>query len=508
MRPDRQWEQRVTSDLGVQFPLVDGRRSTTQLSRDVVATAVADVDEELAVAVADEPTWHTAYADHLRTMTARAAERGSNASAIARAGLDRLHTSFVVVTEDGTERPLDDAVADEPDDPLRTRGVIGAADRVTELVVPYRGQQLRGRAILDQARRWADDGVVEESFVDAIARVLDNPDWLDLRDRRFALLGAGAEMGPTELLLAWGAEVWAVDVPVTGVWERLERLARDGAGTMHVPVRADGSDGCDLIAEPARVRAWLAGIEGPVTIGNYAYADGADFVRVAMAADAVIVALQRGRPTGEVGLTYLATPTDVFAVPMAAVEHARRRHADAGALGVLGRVANRVSGGRAFVPNHRDTITDEHGRELGIADCLVLQQGPNYALAKRLQRWRSLVARQDGHSSSVNVAPATMTRSVTKNRVLAAAYRGAPVVDVEPFEPATSRAVMAALLVHDLHHGAGVVADGADDAAGTRTEHELTDAAAHSGLWRVAWEPRSALGLAVLAGAPALVRPS
>ena len=33
----------------------------------------------------------------------------------------------------------------------------------------------------------------------------------------------------------------------------------------------------------------------------------------------------------------------------------------------------------------------------------------------------------------------------------------------------------------------------------------LTDAAAHSGLWRVAWEPRSALGIAVAAGARGLV---
>jgi hypothetical protein len=92
---------------------------------------------------------------------------------------------------------------------------------------------------------------------------------------------------------------------------------------------------------------------------------------------------------------------------------------------------------------------------------------------------------------------------VTKNRVLAAAYRGAHVVDVEPFEPATSRAIMTALLVHDLHHeGASAVPT---DGGGDQTEHDLTEAAAHSGLWRVAWEPRSALGIAVLAGAPGLV---
>jgi len=284
-----------------------------------------------------------------------------------------------------------------------------------------------------------------------------------------------------------------VDVPAQHVWERLEGLTRAGAGTLHVPTRPTGGDGLDLIREPAATRAWLDQVDGALVLGNYAYADGADFVRVAMAADAVIVALQRER--GDVALAYLATPTDVFAVPEEAVAHARRRQQEAGALT---RLTNRLSGGRAFVPNYRTTVTTDDGRELGIADCLVLQQGPNYALAKRLQRWRALVARQDGAVSSVHVAPATRTHSVTKNRVLAAAYAGAHVVGVEPFEPATSRAITTALLVHDLH------TQQADD-GGLHVEHDLADAAAHSGLWRIAWETRSALGLAVAAGARGLV---
>jgi hypothetical protein len=491
----------MTTDLGVQFPAVDGRRSTTQLSRDVISHAVADVDGELAAAVAGERAWHVAYAEHLRTMTARAATRGEDASAIARAGLDRLHDEFVVVDEDGTERPIDEAVAGTPSTELGTRTVAGSQPRVEELVVPYRGRELRGAAIVDQATRWARDGVVEPSFVDAMARVVDRPEWLDLTGRTFALLGAGAEMGPTERLLQYGADVMAVDVPVPRVWHRLEGQARASAGTLHVPVRPDDTDGCDLIGEPAAVRSWLASFDRPMVVGNYAYADGADFVRVAMGADAVIVSLQRERD--DVSLAYLATPTDVFAVPFAAVEHARRRQREAAWLGPLGRGLHAVTGGRAFVPNHRETITAEDGRELGIADCLILQQGPNYALAKRLQRWRALVARQDGGFSSVHVAPATRTRSVTKNRVLAAAYRGAHVVDVEPFEPATSRAIMTALLVHDLHHEAASAVP--TDGGGTQTEHDLTEAAAHSGLWRVAWEPRSAVGIAVLAGARGLV---
>ena len=55
----------------------------------------------------------------------------------------------------------------------------------------------------------------------------------------------------------------------------------------------------------------------------------------------------------------------------------------------------------------------------------------------------------------MNVAPPTRTRSVVKNRALAAAYAGAHRFGVEVFEPATSNVLMAALLVHDLHTGGG-----------------------------------------------------
>ena len=110
-----------------------------------------------------------------------------------------------------------------------------------------------------------------------------------------------------------------------------------------------------------------------------------------------------------------------------------------------------------------------------------------------MQRWRATVARDAGATVSMNVAPPTRTRSVTKNRVLAAAYAGAHRFGVEVFEPATTKTLMAALLVHDLHTGGG----------GPAQAHPWQDearAAAHGGLWRTAYAPRSALGLAALLG--------
>ena len=63
---------------------------------------------------------------------------------------------------------------------------------------------------------------------------------------------------------------------------------------------------------------------------------------------------------------------------------------------------------------------------------------------------------------------------------------------VEVFDPGTANTLMAALLVHDLSAGS------------PRQEFPWQDeayAAAHGGLWRAAYDPRSALGLAALLGA-------
>jgi hypothetical protein len=131
------------------------------------------------------------------------------------------------------------------------------------------------------------------------------------------------------------------------------------------------------------------------------------------------------------------------------------------------------------------------GVDPGINDSLVPQQGPNYALAKRLQRWRATIARDGGATVSLNVAPPTRTRSVLKNRALAAAYAGAHRFGVEVFEPATCKVLMAALLVHDLNTGGP---------AHPHPWQDEADSAAHGGLWRIAYAPRSALGLAALLG--------
>jgi hypothetical protein len=69
-------------------------------------------------------------------------------------------------------------------------------------------------------------------------------------------------------------------------------------------------------------------------------------------------------------------------------------------------------------------IVTKSGAQLYVVDGSVSAQGPNYALAKRLQHWRAVVSRSNGHTVSSNVAPSTATRSVVHNAQFAAAYGG------------------------------------------------------------------------------------
>jgi hypothetical protein len=477
---------------GVAFPVAeDGRRSTSALGRAVVADALRPVDPAGASAAGQEANWRTGYLAHFRELIEAGLASRQAAVSVARSGLESLHRRMRAVGRDGEEAGLGTLVSAPARDGWAAVTVTGTGTAERELSVPYHGERLRGTALQRRLEAWVSDGIIEPSCAEAMRTVAARPDWLALPGRTVIVLGAGAEIGPLPVLLSWGARVIGVDLPRPAIWERVLAEARRSAGTLLVPAAGAGGEdlaqraGLDLTSDVPAVADWLAGVDGPLVLGNYVYADGAANVLLSCAVDALTVRLQAARE--DVALAFLATPTDVFAVPADAVAQSARAYADRSAMSRLGGWPLRaLSGGRllrrAYPP----------GADPGVCDSLIPQQGPNYALAKRLHRWRATVARSAGAAVSMNVAPPTRTRSVLKNRALAAAYIGAPRFGVEVFEPDTTKTLMAALLVHDLHAngGPGLAHPWQDEA----------DEAAHGGLWRIAYAPRSALGLAALLG--------
>lgn len=496
------------SEQGVLFPAgADGRRSTMAANRAVWRDAARAVDEELAGRIDAAGEWRKEYLTPVRDLTVAGGRSAAAGLDIARAGLAAMR-SRLVFARGGEERPLGEALAQVPpaSEPATER-IDGRGQPVRELAVPYEGEQLRGDALRRQLDTWVGRGIIEPSAAEALGAVIDHPEWLRLEGMRVAVLGAGAETSPFGVLSSWGAEVLALDLPRPALWKRLLQTAREGAGTVLVPVRAGDGDlpqraGADLIADVPEIAAWLRGqADRPLVLGFYVYADGALHVQATAAADAIAADLMdRGH---DVAVAYAGTPSDCYLVPREVVDDSAVRRHNRGPRRYVEESLRAASGGRLYAPAYPDVARGEDGREWGVADGLVSNQGPNYALAKRLQRWRSTVSWSQGRRASFNVAPSTWTRSVTKNRLLAAGYYGAPRVGMEVFEPDTMRTVMTALMVHDVHQPPPASAA----AEGRHPDELIAHGAVHGGYWRRPYNLRSTLVYTAVLGMPQAYAP-
>ena len=485
-------------DAGVVVGVDGGRRSTSTLARRVVAAAAAPVDPHLAERVAGAGQWRREYVPCLAALTEGELQQPDAAAEVPVRGLSALHEAMVW-RHGGEDRPLREL----GDVPARARlhSLVpkGEGRPERELTVPYRGQQLAGAALDRQLDVWLAHGIVEPDVATAVRKVAEHPDQLALPGHTVVVLGAGSEMGPMAPLMRWGATVAAVDLPSPARWNRVLQTVEAGAG--HALIAAsgapDGAAAADVAGVDVRVDApalidWLVGLDGPIVLGDYVYAPGSAYLQVAAAVDAVFEAV-RQRRSDQPGTAVLISPTDALPSPPDAVSAAGAR----GGGTLAARLARTASAGRAFRPGYDGPTATLEGRSgWAVADCLVPQQGPNYALAKRVHQWRARRWSHEGHVVSAHVAPPTRTRSATQNRLIAAAYAGAHTFGIEVFEPETAQTLMAALLVHDL--GLGAEPDGGLAALG-RT-------AAHGGLFRLPWLLRSVLPLAAVRGLPATLR--
>lgn len=488
---------------GVAFPITDGRRATQPVGRAVVSAASVRVDTAACEAARAEPMWHKRYIDHFRELTRLAA--GANAGLIATDGLAELHDSMRFRRR-GSETSILEAMATPRAGAFTSLTVSGSGPVSDAGLVLYDDDTpCRGTELLALLDRWDQQELGEPSATRALRLTAGQPEWLDLRGVTVVALGAAAELSPVPALLSWGCHVVAIDLPGKGAWRTLIDHARRSPGRLTVPVRASTSTGltdsdhgaasvagADITIDAPEIADWLTQLDETFVLGDYAYAPGASHLRVAAAVDAIVATVLSHRD--DVGLAYLATPTDSYAVPAETVAVSETSFAQGSRLVAM---ARGLGGSRLFRANYEHTHALVTGRRFGVFDGLIEQQGANYALAKRVQRWRAQVARDHGQWVSINVAPATRTASVISNRLLEAAYRGSDRFGLRVFTPLATRQAMAALLVHDLRN-AGSVAHPhlhLEDALDL-----LATEALHGGMWRAPYSPRSVLGLAAATG--------
>lgn len=367
------------------------------------------------------------------------------------------------------------------------------------------GPPLSGLDLEYQLVKAAARGLMEPSVIESVRQLNHDQSWIKtMEDTCFVALGGGSAMGPVSDLLSLGATVVVVDIAVPALWERLIRTAHKLPGTLVVPVRAGTAEtarsiealhlsaGCNMVADAPEILQWLRTVHPDKhhVVGLYAYADGADFPRVTLAMDAIAKGMIDSRPKGDVSIAYMCSPTDVFGIPLEAREESDRRHSTEGlGMHALWHVPARIAGaGRFLLPNNCGrsfAMTRGHP----VVDCLVGQQGPNYAFAKRLQHWRAVVAQDEGVIVSANIAPASHTLSVRKNKLLAAAYDGASRFGLEIFNPQTSSALMTTLLLHDIFF----------PASKPSSDHPFglfMYGAVHGGMWRYPYRLRSVIEIA------------
>jgi hypothetical protein len=498
----------MSSGQGVVFPTSpDGRVSTMATNQAVFAAAARPVDPEVARRIEAEPDWRTGYVDRIVELVHLGLRSPEDAMTISAAGLDELRNQMRFDTGNGTT-DVDAAMQTDAETIAGVEVQGTASGAIGELKIPYQGDVLVGSALRRQLDDWMSRGIVEPSFVEAISSIIDNPDWLDLQDESIVVMGAGSEMGPFGQLCEWGARIMAVDLPRPAIWSRLIETARSGRGTLVVPVptsdpvaSSGGVDavdprlaevaGVDLLTQAPDIAGYLRREGRPLTIGNYTYANGGVHVRLSVAIDAIMTSLP---PESVRALAFLATPTDVFSVSQEVRMDAQRRFAKRRVPLELDRPVAFVSRGAVLAEHYRDA--DPHTARV-VSNNLVARQGPNYALAKRMQRWRASVARGAGTRVSLNIAPPTRTKSVLQNRAFSLAYNGMSRFGIEVFDPDTSNALGAAMLVHDLRNPNSTAN------SDVPLDHPLdlfNSGANPGGMWRCPYEPNSIMAAATIAG--------
>lgn len=447
---------------GLVWPLDDkGERSSTEVNKAIFAAALGAVSPIKQNTILKSRSWRFGYVKHMVGMVEEQCVSPQAALAVAQAGLDKAYDLFQFVSPDGSSVTFKEAMANKNHDKFSTGFIKGeGATGTKELQVPYKGKILTGQTLKDQVQKWVDYGTIEPSAGEAIQKCVDNPEWMNLSDRYFVLLGAGSAMGPFLVLMALGANVVAVDLDRSGIWKRLIEIAKKSSGSITFPMKKeqknckDNEDlyanaGSNLFTETPMIRDWLLDLYPgkSFTVGSYAYLDGALHVQVSLAMDAICRDLSEKR---KASLAYLCTPTDLHLIPKEAHDASEAYYKEYSKklycilLGLMGR-------GKFLRKNARKPVPGEGG-EFYLVNGISVAQGPNYALAKRMQHWRAIIARSKGSIVSSNIAPATSTASVVHNRTFAWAYEGMPYFKpYEIFAPETSNAVMSALLIFDIN---------------------------------------------------------
>jgi len=500
-----------TPKEGIVWPITPGGdNSTTFTCKMAFATSIRSLDSKAAEMIMKEKNWRFGYKPYIYSHVLLSSTKAENAIKIAEDGLEYLYSNFKF-TRKGRSVSLSDALQLSNNQTFHTHTIHGQKPRrsTPKLKIPYQNKNLTGKNLLQQLKKWVRLGTIEPSVKISVENVIENSSkWLDFSGRYFVIMGAGAAMAPFSALLKLGANIIAIDLDKPHIWRRLLKMAQNSCGTITFPIRANYQKdisklsvndlaevaGCNLLTEMPEVCNWLLKVfpNTKLTIGGYCYLDGKAHVQVALAMDFIMKNVVEKRPN--TSIAFLCSPTDVFIVPEEAHKDSQYRYKTWSLNSLWQEPVKMLAQPRLLDRNSAgpSNLKDEFGSSLYFVNSIILAQGPNYILAKRMQQWRSILARAKGWKVSANVAPAALTHSVMSNSLLAAGYAGAyNFKPIEIFEPNTANTIMTALLIYDLHQKIE-----------KREKYNPLDMfkenAVHGGVWRMAYRMGSLVEIAAI----------
>lgn len=332
------------------------------------------------------------------------------------------------------EVPLMEHLDSQPE-PLDVVGTTFAGTRRLEPHVMLHGTRLTGDELVGYAQDLFERGSASLGVADGVRWLVEfaGTDGIDLSDRCVVMLGAGAELAPTQLWLEGGADVLWIDV-ASPPPELLGSHTLSGRLTW-VP------EGADLLAAPERIRATIERFAGdrPVDVGLYAYAPGRTREwRLTAAMNAIVDTLQPGMVHT---VTMLVSPTTCGILSPTDIEAEQgcrdtrpRWQAVAERVGLLGQGLGHVS--------HGDVS----------ANCgIVSIQGASYQAAQYLGKLMAAEAwatQDTPYHVSANTAGISLTESL-RHPVFDTAFAGAGAFGVETFSSVTTASLNGLLTLRD-----------------------------------------------------------
>lgn len=148
----------------------EDERSTQTTGKEILAAALAAVDETAAAAVRSERGWRFKYRKHFVKSVEVSARSPDAALKVAAAGLDYMYDKFEFI-RDGKSYVLRDAL-EQITGSFATGFIKGTKPKPAKftLEVPYNGQVLSGDSLQKQIDSWVRLGVCELSCGAAISQ--------------------------------------------------------------------------------------------------------------------------------------------------------------------------------------------------------------------------------------------------------------------------------------------------------------------------------------------------